>query len=200
MDEDIHKATASKVFGVPVDAISGEMRRKAKTVNFGIVYGISAFGLAERLGCTRTEAKNFIEQFKKAFEGIDEYQNKEIQFAKENGYVVTVMNRRRYFPDINSAQVMLRKFSERAAINASIQGSAADLIKVAMNKVYDALKGKKTKIILQIHDELVFKLYKPEAEELMILIPKIMDSAMDDLLDVKLQVEGETGHSWYDCK
>lgn len=110
------------------------------------------------------------------------------------------MNRRRYFPDINSSQVMLRKFSERAAINASIQGSAADLIKVAMNKVYDALKGKKTKIILQIHDELVFKLYKPEAKELMILIPKIMDSAMDDLLDVKLQVEGETGHSWYDCK
>lgn len=200
MDEDIHKATASKVFGVPVDEVSGEMRRKAKTVNFGIVYGISAFGLAERLGCTRTEAKNFIEQFKKAFEGIDEYQNKEIQFAKENGYVVTVMNRRRYFPDINSSQVMLRKFSERAAINASIQGSAADLIKVAMNKVYDALKGKKTKIILQIHDELVFKLYKPEAKELMILIPKIMDSAMDDLLDVKLQVEGETGHSWYDCK
>lgn len=198
--DDIHTATAAKVFNIPTSQVASDMRRVAKTVNFGIVYGISAFGLSSRLGCSRTQAKEFIDQFKTAFAGIEEYQAKEIEMAKEKGYVTTILNRRRYFPDINSPSSILRKFSERAAVNASIQGSAADLIKVAMNKVQEYLKGRKSKMILQIHDELIFKVHKDEKEELMKSIPDIMDGSLCDLLDVKLQVEGDYGHSWYDCK
>lgn len=198
--EDIHAATAAKFFGVPIDQVTSDMRRMAKTVNFGIVYGISVFGLAQRLGCSKSEAAGFIAQFKNTFEGIEQYQNNEIELARNKGYVTTILHRRRHFPDINSPSAMLRKFSERAAVNASIQGSAADLIKVAMNSIQKMLKGRKSKMTLQIHDELVFKLHKDEKDELIKLIPQIMDDALDDVLDVKLQVEGNLGHSWYDCK
>ncbi len=196
--EDIHKATASKVFGVPIDQVTPEMRRKAKTVNFGIVYGISAYGLKQRLGISFAEARQTIDLFKSNFEGIDQYEDSQIAFARTNGYVKTILNRRRYFPDINSPIRMKRSFSERAAVNATIQGSAADLIKVAMNKVSKLLEGKKTKMILQIHDELVFKICKEEEKELIPAIAKTMDSALP--LKVKLTVDGHTGHSWYDCK
>lgn len=196
--EDIHKATASKVYGVPLDQVTSEMRRKAKTVNFGIVYGISAFGLKKRLDISFQEAHEIIDAFKKTFEGIDEFEKKTIEFARQNGYVQTILNRRRYFPDINSTDKAKRSFSERAAVNAVIQGSAADLIKVAMNKVGDVLKGYKTKMIMQIHDELVFKVYKPEEKTLLPLITRTMDSALP--LKVSLSVDGSFGHSWFDCK
>lgn len=196
--EDIHKATASMVFNVPIDEVTPEMRRKAKTVNFGIVYGISTYGLKERLGISFEEAKLIISAFKKTFEGMDEYESKVKDFARKNGYVKTILNRRRYFPDINSSNPMKRAFSERAAINATIQGSAADLIKVAMIKVSELLKGKRTKIVVQIHDELVFKMAKDEEKELIPLIAKTMDEALP--LSVKQTVEGSTGHSWFDCK
>ena len=196
--EDIHAATAAMVFGVPIEKVTSEMRRQAKTVNFGIVYGISTFGLKERLGISFKEAQDIIEAFKRTFDGIDQYEKGVIDFARANGYVKTILNRRRYFPDINSSDPRRRKFSERAAVNATIQGSAADLIKVAMNRVADILKGRKTRMVIQIHDELVFKVYKPEERELIPLISKAMDEALP--LKVKLSVEGTTGHSWFDCK
>lgn len=196
--EDIHKATAAKVFNVPLQEVSEDMRRKAKTINFGIVYGISIYGLKQRLGISFEEAKVTIEQFKKSFEGLDEFENNQIQYARENGYVKTILNRRRYFPNINSTDIPLRKFSERAAVNAVIQGSAADLIKVAMNKIDKLLENKKTKMILQIHDELVFKIAKDEEKELIPQIINIMDNAIP--LKVKLSVDGKTGKTWFDCK
>lgn len=195
--EDIHKATAAKVFNVPVSQVTDEMRRKAKTVNFGIVYGISPFGLKERLGIPFGEAKALIDSFKSHFDGLSQFEAAQIAFAREHGYVTTVLNRRRYFPDINSPDRAKRAFSERAAVNAVIQGSAADLIKTAMNKVQAFLVGKKSKIIMQIHDELVFKLYKDE-ENLIPQIADIMDHALP--LPVALNVDGHTGHSWFDCK
>ena len=195
---DIHSATASIVYGVPLEQITSEMRRVAKTINFGIVYGISTYGLQKRLGISRREAQEIIQSFKRTFEGLDEYENRTKEFAKENGYVTTILNRRRYFPDINSSDHRLRAFSERAAVNAAIQGSAADLIKVAMNKVAKLLEGRKTRMIIQIHDELVFKVYKREKEELIPKIKETMEKAMD--IPVKQIVEGSTGRSWYDCK
>lgn len=196
--EDIHKATASKVFGVPLDQVTSDMRRKAKTVNFGIVYGISTYGLKKRLDISFQEANDIIKAFKQTFDGMDEFEKKTIEFARANGYVKTILNRRRYFPEINSPDKMRRSFSERAAVNAVIQGSAADLIKAAMNKVSSLLKGYKTKMIMQIHDELVFKVYKPEEKDLLPLITKAMDTALP--LNVALSVDGSFGYSWFDCK
>lgn len=198
--EDIHKATASEIYKVPIEEVTPMMRRNAKTVNFGIIYGISTFGLKERLGMSFKEANDLIKLFYTTFPGIKAFEDKWISFCHLNGYVTTILNRRRYIPSIKSPAAKIREAAERMAVNAVVQGSAADLIKVAMNKVHEALKGKKTKIILQIHDELVFKIYKPEEKELLPLIMNIMDGAMKDKLDVKLQVEGNLGHSWYDCK
>lgn len=198
--EDIHKATASEIYKVPLDQVTSSMRRNAKTVNFGIIYGISTFGLKERLGLSFQEANELIKLFYTTFPGVKAFEEKCISSCHINGYVTTILNRRRYIPSIKSPIAKVREAAERMAVNAVVQGSAADLIKVAMNKVHMALKGKKTKIILQIHDELVFKLYKPEEKELLPLISDIMDGALKDKLDVKLQVEGNVGHSWYDCK
>lgn len=195
---DIHTATASIVYGVPEDQVTPEMRRVAKTVNFGIVYGISTFGLKKRLGVSFREADQIISAFKKTFDGLEEYENRTKEFARENGYVCTILNRRRYFPDINSPDRRARSFSERAAVNAVIQGSAADLIKVAMNRVADLLRGRRTRMIVQIHDELVFKVHRDEREELIPQIVDAMENAMD--LRVKQTVEGSAGRSWYDCK
>jgi DNA polymerase-1 len=195
--KDIHKATASKVFGVPIDEVTPEMRRRAKAVNFGIVYGISAFGLSEQLDIPRAEASDLIKQFKAAFEGIDEYQNKCIEDARKQGYVTTIMNRRRYLKDINSSNRALRSFCERAAVNTTIQGSAADLIKVAMVKCDQALKGFKTKIILQIHDELLFKVPKDELEKVEPILKDCMEHAMK--LSVPLKVDGDAKDNWYEA-
>lgn len=195
--KDIHTATASKVFNVPFDEVTGDMRRKAKAVNFGIVYGITSFGLANQLGIDTKEAKLLIEQFKTTFDGLVDFQKKCISEAEEKGYVKTILNRRRYLKDINSKNVALKKFSERAAVNAVIQGSAADLMKVSMIKVAEALKNFKTKIVLQIHDELLFKVPKDELETVLPLLKNAMDHAME--LSVPLEVDGTAALDWYEA-
>lgn len=194
--DDIHSATASKVFNVPISEVTSDMRRKAKAVNFGIVYGISPYGLSEQLSIYPSEAKELIEQFKNTFEGLETFQNKTIEFAKKNSYVTTILGRRRYLKDINSSNRVLANFSQRAATNAVIQGSAADLIKVGMIKCQKILDNYKSKIILQIHDELLFKVYDDEKD---IIIPK-MKEALEHALDlsVPLKVDGDLKKTWYE--
>src|SRR5580704_11764484 len=161
---DVHAATAAKVYGVSLDLVTAEMRRKAKMVNFGIAYGISAFGLAQRLAIPRKEAANIIDQYFAKYPGIAHYMRETIAFAQKNGYVETVTGRRRYIRDIRSANATVRGAAERNAINAPIQGSAADMIKLAMINVHRELTAQdlRTRMLLQVHDELVFDLYKPE--------------------------------------
>ena len=195
--KDIHRATASKVFGVPFDSVTPEMRRRAKAVNFGIVYGISPYGLATQLDISNSEASLLISQFKEAFAGIEEFQNKCIEKARKDGYVETILHRRRYLKDINSNNRTLRSFSERAAVNSVIQGSAADLIKVAMIKCAKALEGYETKIVLQIHDELIFKVKKSELEEVKKILTYQMNHALE--LSVPLAVDGTAAATWYEA-
>ncbi len=194
---DIHRATASRVFHVPLDEVTPEMRRRAKAVNFGIVYGISPFGLSNQLGISSKEASQLISQFKEAFEGIDEFQKNCVAKAKADGYVQTILNRRRYLKDINSSNHALRSFSERAATNTVIQGSAADLMKVSMIKCSEALKNYKTKIVLQIHDELLFKVPKDELDVILPLLKSTMENAME--LSVPLEVDGSAALTWYEA-
>ncbi len=196
---DIHIATASKVWEVPVDQVDKEMRRKAKTVNFGIIYGISAFGLSQRVGISRTEAKEIIQQYFIQFGGIKEYMDETVLKAKEMGYVETILGRRRYMRDINSANAVMRGFAERNAINAPIQGSAADMIKLAMIHIQDWLKTQKckTRMILQVHDELLFEVPR---EELLWVEPKIkslMENALP--LDIPVLVESGIGSNWLEA-
>lgn len=194
--QDIHTATASRVFHVPFDEVTPERRRRAKAVNFGIVYGISAHGLSEQLSISNGEAKELISQFKETFEGLDGFEQGCIESARKLGYVQTILNRRRYLKDINSTNRVRRMFSERASVNSVIQGSAADLRKISRIKVNELLKNYKTKIILQIHDELLFKVPK---EELEIIQPKLVytrEHARD--LSVPLKVDGESAHTWYE--
>lgn len=197
-DEDIHTSTAMKVFGVSKDEVTSLMRRKAKAVNFGIVYGISDWGLASQIGTSAAEAHEIIENFYKAYSGLKEYEDNVIRFAHENGYVKTLLGRRRYLKDIDSPIFNLRSFSERAAVNATIQGTAADLIKVAMIRVDKLLENYQSKMVLQIHDELIFKLVPSEYDELKVKIKDIMEHAIE--LKCKLMVEGDIGDTWYDCK
>lgn len=195
--KDIHTATASRVFNVPFEEVTSEMRRRAKAVNFGIVYGISPYGLSQQLDIPVNEASELIKQFKATFEGIDEYQKKCIEQAREHGFVSTILNRRRYLKDITSSNRVLRSFSERAAVNTTIQGSAADLIKVAMVKCKEALKGYKTKIVLQIHDELLFKVPKDEIDTVVSMLEDIMEHAIE--LSVPLLAEGNKALTWYEA-
>ncbi len=195
--KDIHRSTASRVFGVPFDEVTSEMRRRAKAVNFGIVYGISSYGLAMQLDIPPKEAGELIKQFKAAFDGIDQFQNDCVARARRDGYVTTILNRRRYLKDINAKNFALRAFSERAATNTVIQGSAADLIKVAMIKCAKALEGYKTKIVLQIHDELIFKVPEDELDIVTPLLKKCMDEAME--LSVPLEVDGTAALTWYEA-
>ncbi len=196
---DIHTATASRVYGVEYDEVTSDMRRNAKTVNFGIVYGVSAFGLSERLGIPRREAADIINSYFAKYPGVKEYMNTTIDFAKEHGYVETILGRRRYLNDINSANAVVRGFAERNAINAPIQGSSADMIKVAMINVYNELVNRnlKTTMILQVHDELVFDLYKEEET----IIREIVEQKMKDaiVLNVPLDVDMNTGNTWLEA-
>jgi DNA polymerase-1 len=196
---DIHTATASKVFGVPIAEVNKDMRRKAKSVNFGIIYGISAFGLAAQLGISRAEAKEIIETYFRQFPNIRNYMNEAIESARELGYVKTIMGRRRYLRDINSANATVRGFAERNAINAPIQGSAADMIKVAMINIHHELekRGLQSKMVLQVHDELVFDVYKPELEEMKSLIHDKMVNAIP--LNVIIEAEMGTGENWLEA-
>lgn len=194
--QDIHAATAAKVFGVKLEEVDREMRSKAKAVNFGLMYGQSAFGLADNLGISRTEARDIIDEYFKQFPTIRAYMDQNIQFAKQNGYVETIMGRRRYLRDINSNNQTVRGFAERNAINAPIQGSAADIIKVAMINVHAEMNKRKMKsrLLLQVHDELVFDAYKGELDELKTLVSEKMVGAVN--LEVPMVVDIGVGENW----
>ena len=196
---DIHTATAARVYGVEYHEVTQDMRRNAKTVNFGIVYGISAFGLSERLGIPRHEAAEIINSYFEKYPEVKKYMNDTIVFAKENGYVETILGRRRYLNDINSANSVVRGFAERNAINAPIQGSSADMIKVAMINIYNEFlkKGIKTKMILQVHDELVFDLLKEEEKIVRQIVENNMINAIK--IDVPIVVDMNTGNNWLEA-
>lgn len=196
--EDIHTATAAKVFHIAIDEVTAEQRRYAKTVNFGIIYGISAFGLSDRLRIPQAESRELIANYNKSFPQIEQYMTDVIEFARKHGYVETLMGRRRYIRDINSSNGLIRKNMERNAINAPIQGTAADIIKVAMIHIDQELKARnlKTKMLLQVHDELIFDVPKEELETIMSLIPQLMENAIE--LKVPLEVDIRSGNNWYD--
>lgn len=198
---DIHTATASRVYNVGEKDVTKEMRYKAKSVNFGIIYGQGAFGLADNLGISRTEAKEIIDNYKKQFPGIQKYMDDTINFAREHGYVQTLMGRKRWLRDINSANFTVRGFAERNAINSPIQGTAADMIKLAMQKVHAAMKKAKmqSKMILQVHDELVFDAVKSETKELKPLIIECMEAAMPLPQKVPVIAECGEGKNWLEA-
>ncbi|MEO7100483.1 MAG: DNA polymerase I [Luteolibacter sp.] len=195
---DIHTITASKVFVVEPENVTSDMRRTAKMVNFGIIYGISAFGLSQRLAIPRTEAANIIEAYFREYPAIRQFMDRTVHEARENGYVETLSGRRRYFPDLNSGNQNLRGNAERAAINSPIQGTAADMIKLAMIRVDALLREKpyKTKMLLQVHDELVFDLALDEQEELVPKILEVMKTALPLPAGVPIEVESGTGANW----
>jgi DNA polymerase I len=196
---DIHAATASRVFGIPVEQVNSDQRRKAKTVNFGIIYGISAFGLSERINIPRKEAAEIIDQYFKNFPAIKDYMNRTIDFARKNGYVETVFGRRRYIRDINSGNGVIRGFAERNAINAPLQGTAADIIKIAMIDIFRKFNEKKlqTRMIMQVHDELVFDVYKEELDTARQIISDKMRNALK--ISIPLEVDISTGKNWLDA-
>ncbi|MEO6613730.1 MAG: DNA polymerase I [Chitinophagaceae bacterium] len=198
---DIHTATAARVYNITEKEVTREMRYKAKSVNFGIIYGQGAFGLADNLGISRTEAKEIIDNYKKEFPGIQKYMDDTINFARENGYVETLMGRKRWLRDINSANFTVRGFAERNAINSPIQGTAADMIKLAMQKVHTAMKKEKmqSKMLLQVHDELVFDALKTEVKELKPLIIECMQSAMPLPHKVPVTAECGEGKNWLEA-
>jgi DNA polymerase I len=200
-NKDIHTATAAKVYNVDEKDVTREMRYKAKSVNFGIIYGQGAFGLADNLGISRTEAKAIIDNYKKEFHGITKYMDDTINFAREHGYVQTLMGRKRWLRDINSANFTVRGFAERNAINSPIQGTAADMIKLAMIKLHrELIKRKlKSKMILQVHDELVFDAIKEEAEEVKPLIVECMQTAMPLPFEVPVIAEVGAGENWLEA-
>ena len=199
--KDIHTATAAKVFNVEESEVTKEMRYKAKSVNFGIIYGQGAFGLAENLGISRAEAKEIIDNYKKQFPNIQKYMDDTIAFAKANGYVETLMGRKRWLKDITSANFTVRGFAERNAINSPIQGTAADMIKLAMIKIHDAFKkeGLKSKMILQVHDELVFDVLKEEIERVKSIIIDCMQHALKLPNDVPTDAELGSGLNWLEA-
>lgn len=198
--QDIHTATARKVFGVEAEEVTDLMRRQAKAVNFGIVYGISDYGLSQSLNITRKEAKIFIDDYLASFPGVKQYMSDIVKDAKANGYVETLLHRRRYIPDITSRNFNLRGFAERTAMNTPIQGSAADIIKLAMVEFDKQVQhtSYKAKLLLQVHDELIFEVPKSEVEEFSLFVEDIMEHALD--LDVPLKVDSNYGPTWYDAK
>ncbi|WP_102345316.1 DNA polymerase I [Bacillus sp. Marseille-P3661] len=199
-DKDIHTKTAMDVFHVKEEEVTSNMRRQAKAVNFGIIYGISEFGLSQNLGITRKEAGNFIETYLRSFPGVKQYMEDIVQSAREKGYVTTLLQRRRYIPDITSRNFNIRSFAERTAMNTPIQGSAADIIKKAMIDMAARLEkeGLKTKLLLQVHDELIFEAPQSEIEILKQIVPEVMENAVQ--LDVPLKVDYCYGPTWFDAK
>ena len=196
---DIHAATAARVYKVPIEEVTKDMRRHAKAVNFGIIYGMSAFGLAERLGISRSEAASIIENYFKEYVGIQQYIKNNIEFARQHGYVETMLGRRRYLRDINASNSVVRNFAERNAVNAPIQGSSADMIKIAMSNIYKAMNDKqlKSKMILQVHDELVFDACLDELEILKEIVNDKMVNALP--LNIPVVVELNTGENWLEA-
>ncbi len=197
--EDIHKITASKVFGVPLEEVTDTLRRNAKAVNFGIVYGISSFGLGENIGISRKEAGEYIKKYFETFPGLKEYLDGLVESAKDKGYSETYFGRRRPIPELKNSNFMTRSFGERVAMNAPIQGTAADIIKLAMISVWKTLrdKGLKSRLILQVHDELLIEGPEQEASEVKNILTECMEKAAD--LAVKLEISVDTGRSWYEA-
>ncbi len=196
---DIHAATASKIFGVDIRDVTREMRSRAKTANFGIIYGISSFGLSERLTIGRKEAKDLIDGYFTSYPGVKAYMDESIRKAREKGYVTTMFGRRRYLRDIHSRNQVVRGNAERNAINAPLQGSAADIIKIAMVRIHERLKRENyiSKMILQVHDELIFEVPEGELGKLKEMVIHEMSNAA--ILDVPLKVDTGTGRNWLEA-
>ena len=197
---DIHAATAAKIYNIPIEEVSKDQRRNAKSVNFGIVYGISAFGLSEQLGIARKEAAALIEEYFNQYPAVKSFIDNSVAFAREHGYAQTLLGRRRYLHDINSRNNNLRSFAERNAVNMPIQGTSADMIKLAMIAIYREMKRRnmRSKMILQVHDELVFDAYKPESEELATLVRNAMQQALP-LEGLEVEVGIDVGDNWLDA-
>ena len=199
-NQDIHARTASEVFGIPMDEVTSTQRRDAKAVNFGIIYGIGAFSLAKNIGVTRKEAEEYIKTYLDHFSGVRNYMTNVVEHAKETGYVETLFGRRRYLPELSSSNFNLRSFGERVAMNAPIQGTAADIIKIAMIHVNEELKKRnlKSRMILQVHDELLIEADETELEEVQQILQDKMEHAAELL--VPLSVDMHTGKNWYEAK
>jgi DNA polymerase-1 len=197
--KDIHSATASKIFGIPEEQLTREQRNRAKVANFGIIYGISAFGLSQRLNIPRGDSKQLIEDYFRNYPGVKDYISGMIEMAKKNGFVTTIYGRKRYLPDIASRNPVVRGLAERNAVNAPIQGSAADIIKIAMVHLFDRLKeeGIKSKMVLQVHDELVFDVLPEEKDRLSFIVKNEMESVAK--LSVPLTVECQYGENWLEA-
>ncbi|HSR12850.1 MAG TPA: DNA polymerase, partial [Thermodesulfobacteriota bacterium] len=195
-ERDVHAATAAEVFHVPPGQVTPDMRRQAKVINFGIIYGMSPFGLSKELGIAPSVAQEYIGNYFLRYSGVRAYIDASLEAARERGYVTTLMNRRRYLPDIKSGNRVVRQFAERIAVNAPIQGTAADLIKVAMINIQTRLgkEERKTRLILQIHDELVFEVPEEELEAISALVKEEMERVME--LKVPLKVEIGIGKNW----
>jgi DNA polymerase-1 len=200
MDEDIHRITASKVFHTPLEEVTQLQRRNAKAVNFGIVYGISSFGLSQDLSISRKEASEYIEQYFATYPGIKGFLDKLVEDAKRDGYATTMFHRRRPVPELASSNFMQRSFGERVAMNSPIQGTAADIIKIAMIKVWTALRqsGLRSRLVLQVHDELLIETAADEVEQVREILVENMKSAVQ--LAVTLEVDVHTGADWYEAK
>ena len=196
---DIHTATAAKIYNIAMEQVTPELRRNAKSVNFGIIYGISAFGLSEQLGIPRKEAATLIDEYFLQYPDIKNYIESNIEFARQYGYAQTLLGRRRYLPDINSRNAGLKNFAERNSVNMPIQGTSADMIKIAMNNIYKAFEAKqlKSKMILQVHDELVFDVYKPEIDEVTTIVRNEMINALP--LDIPIEVSTDMGDNWLEA-
>jgi DNA polymerase-1 len=197
--EDIHRSTAAKVFNVPLEEVTKEQRSNAKTVNFGIIYGVSAFGLSNQTSLSRKESAELIDAYYATYPKLKSYMSSQVDFAREHGYVQTVLGRRRYLKDINSANMMVKSGAERNAVNAPIQGSAADIIKIAMINIHKKLTSEnwKSKMLLQVHDELVFDVHHAELEKIQPMIKHEMENAFK--LDVPLEVEIGVGKNWLEA-
>ncbi len=196
-NEDIHRRTAAEVYGVSINEVTDEQRRAAKTANFAIIYGVSAYGLSQQSELSFTQSKDFIDIYFERYPGIKLYMENVINFARDNGYVATLFDRRRYLPDINAKSVQARQFAERTAINTPIQGTAADMIKIAMIKIAVQIKGMRSKMILQVHDELVFDVYKPELDDLRVIVKNEMENAVK--LKVPVRIDMGTGNNWLEA-
>jgi len=199
-DEDIHSRTASEIFSIDKTLVTGEERRAAKTVNFGIIYGISAFGLAKQLKISRTEAQKYINSYLEKYPGVDRFMKSSIEKARKDGFIETLMGRKRYIPDIESKNKNTREFAERVAINAPIQGSASDIIKVAMVNLYRIIKkeGLRGRLLLQVHDELILECPEKDVESLKKLVKETMENVVK--LKVPVKVDVNSGDNWCECK
>ena len=199
-DEDIHREVASKVFDIPFEEVTKEQRSKAKAVNFGIVYGITSFGLSQQLEITRKESQEYIDNYLKKYNGVKEYMDEQVENAQNNGFVTTLFGRKRYIPELKSKNYMVREFGKRVAMNSPIQGTAADIMKIAMIKCFDELKKAKidAKIVLQVHDELLIEAAEKDVEKAIEILKESMENAVN--MDIKLKVDVQSAKDWYDAK